>query len=74
VREPLSVPWFSFRHEYCRHYVALGTYEKREVIVENLEAKTQDIDYELVRLVGGGVQLGPLDTAATDWPIVACSG
>jgi hypothetical protein len=23
-------------------------------------------------LVGGGVQLGPLGTAATDWPIVAC--
>jgi hypothetical protein len=21
---------------------------------------------------GGGVQLGPLDTGATDWPIVAC--
>jgi hypothetical protein len=24
----------------------------------------------LIRLVGCGVQLGPLDTAATDWPIV----
>jgi hypothetical protein len=24
--------------------------------------------------VGGGVQLGPLGTAATDWPIVACPG
>jgi hypothetical protein len=24
--------------------------------------------------VGGGVQLGPLDTAATGWPIVACPG
>jgi hypothetical protein len=22
----------------------------------------------LIRLLGGGVQLGPLDTAATDWP------
>jgi hypothetical protein len=25
-------------------------------------------------LVGGGVQLGPLGTAATDWPIVPASG
>jgi hypothetical protein len=24
--------------------------------------------------MGGGVQLGPLGTAATDWPIVACPG
>jgi hypothetical protein len=28
----------------------------------------------LNRLVRGGVQLGPLGTAATDWPIVACPG
>jgi hypothetical protein len=28
----------------------------------------------LIRLVGGGVQLGTLGTAATDWPIVACPG
>jgi hypothetical protein len=26
----------------------------------------------LICLVGGGVQLGPLGTAATDWPLVAC--
>jgi hypothetical protein len=25
-------------------------------------------------LVGGGVELGPLGTAPTDWPIVACPG
>jgi hypothetical protein len=34
-------------------------------------------DYKLfflIRLVGGGVQLGPVGTAATDWPIVACPG
>jgi hypothetical protein len=30
--------------------------------------------YFLIRLVGGAVQLGPLGTAATDWPIVACPG
>jgi hypothetical protein len=30
--------------------------------------------YFLIRLLGGGVQLGPLGTAATDWPIVACPG
>jgi hypothetical protein len=28
----------------------------------------------LIRIVGGGVQLGPLGKAATDWPIVACPG
>jgi hypothetical protein len=28
----------------------------------------------LIRFVGGGVQLGPLGTEATDWPIVACPG
>jgi hypothetical protein len=27
-----------------------------------------------IHLVGGGVQLGPLSMAATDWPIVACPG
>jgi hypothetical protein len=27
-------------------------------------------NFFLIRLVGGGVQLGPLGTAATDWPIV----
>jgi hypothetical protein len=28
----------------------------------------------LMRLVAGGVQLGPLSTAATDWPIVPVLG
>jgi hypothetical protein len=28
----------------------------------------------LICLVGGGVQLGPLGAAATDWPIIACPG
>jgi hypothetical protein len=28
----------------------------------------------LFRLVGGGAQLGPLGTAATDWPIVLVPG
>jgi hypothetical protein len=28
----------------------------------------------LIRLVGGGVQLGPLGMAATDWPIVPDPG
>jgi hypothetical protein len=27
-----------------------------------------------IRLVGGGVRLGPLGTAATDWLVVACPG
>jgi hypothetical protein len=26
----------------------------------------------LIRLVEGGIQMGPLSTAVTDWPIVAC--
>jgi hypothetical protein len=28
----------------------------------------------LIRIVGGGVQLGPLGTAATNWPIVPAPG
>jgi hypothetical protein len=28
----------------------------------------------LIRLVGGGVQLGPLGTTATDWPILPAPG
>jgi hypothetical protein len=28
----------------------------------------------LIRLVGGGVQMGTLGTAATDWSTVACPG
>jgi hypothetical protein len=31
-------------------------------------------DFFLIRLVGGGVQLGPLGTAATDWPTVPAPG
>jgi hypothetical protein len=31
-------------------------------------------DWSFFQLVAGGVQLGPLSTAATDWPIVACPG
>jgi hypothetical protein len=27
-----------------------------------------------IHIVGGGVQLGPLGTSATDWPIVLASG
>jgi hypothetical protein len=32
------------------------------------------INLILIRLVGGGVQLGVLGTAATDWPIVPTPG
>jgi hypothetical protein len=35
---------------------------------------TVSITLLIVSLLGGGVQLGPLGTAATDWPIVACPG
>jgi hypothetical protein len=28
----------------------------------------------LIQIVGGGVQLGPLDTSATNWPIVPAPG
>jgi hypothetical protein len=34
--------------------------------------RTHRPNFFLNRLVGCGVQLGPLGTAATDWPIVAC--
>jgi hypothetical protein len=34
---------------------------------------TSDLFF-LIRLVGSGVQLGPLGTAATDWPIVPAAG
>jgi hypothetical protein len=30
------------------------------------------LNYATLRLVGGGVQQGPLGTSATHWPIVAC--
>jgi hypothetical protein len=33
-----------------------------------------EVIFFLIRLVGGGVQLGPLGTAATDWPIVPAPG
>jgi hypothetical protein len=33
-----------------------------------------EINFFLIRLLGGGVQLGPLGTAATDWPIVPAPG
>jgi hypothetical protein len=31
-------------------------------------------DFFLIRLVGGGVQLGPLGTAAAKWPIMPAPG
>jgi hypothetical protein len=44
----------------CRGNVFTGSYLAMEVFFNSL--------------VGGGVQLGPLATAATDWSIVACPG
>jgi hypothetical protein len=35
---------------------------------------TLSIPFFLIRLVGGGVHLGPLGTAATDWPTVPVPG
>jgi hypothetical protein len=32
------------------------------------------LNFFIIRLVGGGVQLGPLGTEATDWPIVPAPG
>jgi hypothetical protein len=34
--------------------------------------KANCVLFFLIRLVGGGVQLGPLGMVATDWPVVAC--
>jgi hypothetical protein len=31
-------------------------------------------NFFIISLVGGGVQLGPLGSAATDWPIVPAPG
>jgi hypothetical protein len=33
-----------------------------------------DRGFFLIRIVGGGVQLGPLGTSATNWPIVFATG
>jgi hypothetical protein len=32
------------------------------------------INFFLIRIVGGGVQMGPLGTSATKWPIVPAPG
>jgi hypothetical protein len=47
-----------------------------EIIQYHLAANTVHslIPYIKIRLVGGGVQLGPLGTPATDWPIVPTPG
>jgi hypothetical protein len=54
------------------------TYFNSEVtILDKLESNWVQICwilFFLIRLVGGGVQLGPLGTAATDWPSVAFPG
>jgi hypothetical protein len=52
------------------------------VVKQDLEAYSCDATLllsdittiEIFHLVGGGVQLGPLGTAATDWPTVPCPG
>jgi hypothetical protein len=38
------------------------------------DVKRNSFSFFLIRLVGSGVQLGPLGTAATDWPIVTYPG
>jgi hypothetical protein len=41
----------------------------------NLEKETVGVrSFFLIRIVGNGVQLGPLGTSATDWPIVPVPG
>jgi hypothetical protein len=41
---------------------------------EIINMVTINSTFVLIHLLGGGVQLGPLGTAAIDWPIVACPG
>jgi hypothetical protein len=43
-------------------------------VYKNLIKQWSFLHFFLICLVGGGVQLGPLDTAASDWPIVAYPG
>jgi hypothetical protein len=50
-------------------------WSKAEVYVVSVDTARSLISeyfFFLIRLVGCGVQLGPLGTAATDWPTVAC--
>jgi hypothetical protein len=35
---------------------------------------SQPLTYIKIRIVGGGVQMGPLGTSATEWPIVPAPG
>jgi hypothetical protein len=49
---------------------ALSYMRVRRISPKNMRCQI----FFLIRLVGGGVQLGPLGTAATDWPTVACPG
>jgi hypothetical protein len=44
------------------------------ICVTYLRVSVYKISLVYFRLAGGGVQLGPLGTAATDWPIIACPG
>jgi hypothetical protein len=39
-----------------------------------METWSQNETAKVIRLVGGGVHLGPLGTDATDWPIVPAPG
>jgi hypothetical protein len=34
----------------------------------------QNPNFLLIRIVGGGIQLGPLGTSATNWPIIPAPG
>jgi hypothetical protein len=44
-----------------------------QILIAVLKELTKHL-FSLIRLLGGGGQLGPLGTAVTDWPIVACPG
>jgi hypothetical protein len=52
-------------------YINTDISDECAVYILRVEVITMRIEFHLV---GGGVQLGPLGTAATDWPIVPAMG
>jgi hypothetical protein len=68
---------YSLPAHYCYSY-ADGNFERIRtgLTFRKVSCVTCDERYTffLIRLVGGGVLLGPLGTAATVWPIVAYPG
>jgi hypothetical protein len=71
-----------FQDSYLKIYMPLGNYKfyrmylnkKWSLLIESCCVLSYMVLFFLIGIVGGGVQLGPLDTAATNRPIVPASG